>query len=142
MEKEEAGFMKRMFCFIFILIFTFLPLALSAQSEDTVYAKSFPIIKVLAHKLGYKVYYLKQDMDLAYIYVPMTWISQVGGKGEIIWGYSTAYPYMSVIWKNGEFYQIKLYLISDFNDISWGRLDATIEDMREKFDIAEPALEF
>jgi hypothetical protein len=113
-----------------------------AQQPKDVYVKSVPIVKILSHRLGYKVYYLKQNMDLASFYAPVQWFVGTAGKGKIIWGRKPEYPYFTIVWENGEFLYIKLFLFENYDHDSWGTLKAADSQVREVFDVDAPKLEF
>ena len=136
--------MKKLVSILIILVSLFIATqAFGVDPQDVdIYVKSVPIFKVLSHLLGYKVYYFKENGDLTHTYIPMTWFTQAASKGEIIWGNTDEYPFLSIYWVDKEFYRVKLFLRDNFDDLTWGVLDAAVEDMREKFNIEAPVLEF
>lgn len=105
------------------------------------FVKTMPITKVYTHKLGYKVLYLKNDLNFAEFYIPLEWFDMAEQKAVIIRGADPSYPYFSIFWKQGEFHSIKLYVKSDLQDESWGTLTGQ-PDVASKFDIDAPELEF
>jgi len=103
------------------------------------YVKSIPIVKVYDHNAGYKIAYLKGNMDFAYLYIPKTWfVSSVetgkAPKAEIVSGNESAYPYFSIFWNEGKFDHIRLYLQRNLNDPSWGDSNPNV-DISEKFKV-------
>jgi hypothetical protein len=134
--------MKRIF-FIFILLILLLSsVSLSAQQKKDIYVKSVPIIKILSHKLGYKIFFLKQNMDITSFYAPVEWFMGVANKGAIIWGNGREYPYFTVVWEDGKFSYLKLFLKENMMDESWGVLNASVAEVKDEFEIEEPIFEF
>jgi hypothetical protein len=115
--------------------------SLFAQAEEPqVYVKTVPIMKVLAHPLGYKVLYVKSNMEVAEFYVPYTWFKPAG-KGEVVFGTGRAFPYFSVFYVDGEFDHVKLYLVENMSHVSWGAMKKQEGDAA-RFDVEELDLEY
>ena len=110
------------------------------QDEPQVFVKTVPIMKVLAHPLGYKILYVTSSMQVADFYVPYTWFKS-GGKAEVVFGTGAAYPYYSVFYVNGEFDHVKLYLVEKMGHVSWGSMKRTEGDSR-KFEVETLDLEY
>jgi hypothetical protein len=123
---------------ILILTIILLPFMSFTEEQDNVYVRSIPIVKILQHNLGYKIFYITSSDELAYIYTPISWFSQAGGKGTIVWGRTSEFPYFSIFWINNEFSHIKLFLKEDLRDPTWGTLEATDSQVRDKFEIEAP----
>jgi hypothetical protein len=102
-----------------------LALAAFGQEQPKVYVKSVPILKIMSHPEGYKVLYLKSDMKVAELYLPYRWFTQAGGKAEIVFGNDPSYPYFSVFYVDGKFDHIRLYVIENIQDPTWGILRLT-----------------
>ncbi len=109
--------------------------------ESDMFVKTMPIVKIYSHQLGYKVVYLKNDLNFGEFYVPLKWFDLAGGKGVIIKGFDPAYPYFSIFWKQGKFHSVKLYVKRDLRDGSWGALKI-VPDISDKFEIDELELDF
>ncbi len=118
--------MKRAVCvFLLLLVLG----AAFAQEQDTkVYVKSVPILKILTSSAGYKVLYVKSDMQVGEIYLPLSWFGKAGGQAEIVFGKDPSYPYFSVFYKDGKFDFIRLYVLDNVADISWGILKRSEEE--------------
>lgn len=114
--------------------------ALQAKESD-MFVKTQPIVKIYTHRLGFKVIYLKSDLSMAEFYVPIDWFSLAGGKGVLVKGEDSAYPYFSIFWLNGEFNSIKLYVKSNLQDLTWGALETT-PGLRDRFNVETLDLEF
>ena len=92
------------------------------QSEEPqVFVKTVPIMKVLAHPLGYRVLYVKSNMEVADFHVPYSWFKP-GGKGHVVFGSGRSYPFFSVFYVDGKFDHVKLYLVESMGHISWGSM--------------------
>ena len=105
------------------------------------FVKTMPITRIYTHRLGFKVVYLKTDLDFGVFYVPLQWFDEAGGKGVIIHGVDAAFPYFSIFWKNGEFHSVKLYVKSNLDDETWGSISVT-PDISTKFEVDSLDLDF
>ncbi|RKX93219.1 MAG: hypothetical protein DRP59_03535 [Spirochaetes bacterium] len=136
--------MKKIILFFTVLLFV--SAAIFAQDSE-IYVKSVPISKVYNHQLGFRVVYMKSNMEMAAFYLPKAWFetASVTGtvqKAEVLYGKEASYPYFSVFWINGKFDHIRLYLKSDLGDVSWGDINPAWGDISEKFNIDTLSLEF
>jgi hypothetical protein len=109
--------------------------------ESDMFVKTMPITRIYTHRLGYRVLYLKTDLNFGEFYVPMSWFDEAGGKGVLIKGTDPSYPYFSIFWKNGEFHSVKLYVKSDLNHESWGAMTVSPE-VAARFDVDTLELDF
>ena len=114
--------MKRAIACVLLLT---LALLAFGQEQPEVYVKSVPILKILSHPEGYKVLYMRSDMQVDELYVPHRWLSKSGGKAEIIFGKEPSYPYFSAFYRDGKFDFIRLYVLEDVKDLTWGILRKT-----------------
>ncbi len=114
--------MKRAIACVLLLM---LALAAFGQEQPKVYVKSVPILKIFSHPEGYKVLYMKSDMKVGEFYIPHGWLSKAGGKAEMVFGRNPSYPYFSVFYRDGKFDYVRLYVIDDVKDLSWGILRKT-----------------
>ena len=134
--------MKKTIGLVLIILAFWSMFSLYAQEQDTkIFVKTVSIIKVYSHSAGYKVLYLKSNMDLGEFYVPMHWFTSAAGKGEIVWGDQPAYPYFSIFWVDGKFDHIRLYLHKNIESETWGMLrEASVDE--NVFEVEELNLEF
>ncbi|MBN1413284.1 MAG: hypothetical protein JW969_20755 [Spirochaetales bacterium] len=109
--------------------------AQEVTDDSVVFVKTAPILRVLAHELGYKIYYTKHGIDVGVFYIPYSWFSQAGGKGQVIWGKNKAYPYFTIFWVDGKLDHINVYLQENMQHYSWGILNATVTEVKDKFDV-------
>ena len=114
------------------LVLLFLISGFSFAETRNMFVKTMPITKIYTHQLGYKVIYLKTDLNFGVFYVPLKWFDVAGNKGVLIRGEDAAYPYFSIFWKDGEFHSVKLYVRSSLQHESWGSL-AIVPDISDKF---------
>jgi len=114
--------MKRAIACLLLLMLGFLAFG---QELPDVYVVSVPILKILSHPEGYKVLYMRADMQVDELYIPHRWLSKSGGKAEIVFGRQPSYPYFSAFYRDGKFDFIRLYVIDDVKDLTWGILRKT-----------------
>ena len=126
------------------LVLLFLLAASAAFAQDTeepqVFVKTVPIMKVLAHPLGYRVLYVKSTMEVADFYVPYSWFKP-GGKGEVVFGSGRSYPFFSVFYVDGKFDHVRLYLVDKMGHVSWGSMKKREGDSN-RFDVETLDLEY
>ena|SRR4030042_189860 len=114
--------MKRAIACLFLLMLGFLAFG---QEMPDVYVVTVPILKILSHPEGYKVLYMRSDMQVDELYIPHRWLSKSGGKAEIVFGREPSYPYFSAFYRDGKFDFIRLYVFDDVKDLTWGILRKT-----------------
>ena len=114
--------MKRAIACLFLLMLGFLAFG---QEMPDVYVVTVPILKILSHTEGYKVLYMRSDMQVDELYIPHRWLSKSGGKAEIVFGREPSYPYFSAFYRDGKFDFIRLYVFDDVKDLTWGILRKT-----------------
>ena len=125
--------MKRLL--ITISFFLLIGIGLFAQSNvSDYYVRSVPIERIYHHADGYRIVYLRSNMQIAVIHVPLDWLRKPGGKGQLVQGEDPSYPYFSVFYENGEFSHVRIYVKKDLRDPSWGDLDPEI-DISDRFQI-------
>jgi hypothetical protein len=117
--------MRRIRALVLVAFFLVLAGALFAEYQvigKDAYVVNRPIVKVFAHKLGYKIIFLKENSGFGVVYVPLTWVYKAGGMAEIVWGTDPAYPSFSAFYVDGKFNHIRLYFLRDLNDPVWAVL--------------------
>ena len=117
---------------IFIALLLVVAATLIAE-ESTMFVKTVPIKRVYPHRLGYRVLYLKANLDFEEFFVPLKWANFSGGKAEIFIGDAPSFPYFSVFYKDGEFSYIRLYLHESRNHETWGVMKLS-DDYDDKFE--------
>ena len=116
-----------------------------SQSQSTeptdVFVKTVPVVKVYTHPLGYKVLYLKSNLEMGILYLPDAWLKEAGGKAAVIWQTGDRPPHFSIFWVDGKFDHVYLYVPNDMSLPLWGALDAS-QDLSAEFNIDEPKLSY
>ncbi len=115
------------------------------QREDrpeSIVVKSKRIEKILGHRLGYQVFYLKADQSLASFYAPHRWFNTSGGAGEMIRGDGPEYPYFQVYYVDGEVDLVRLFVRRSRRHLSWGSLRGDDAAIEPQFDVDRPNIEF
>ena len=109
---------------ITILILLLIVGLFSSATTSTFFTKSVIITRIFPHSMGYKIFYMSNDLKLKEVYLPGSLFTNERaeglGKSIINYGYGQSYPYMTIYWNGGEFSHVKLFLKKDFNDITWG----------------------
>ena len=96
-----------------------------------VFVVNRPIVTIYAHRLGYKVVFLKESSAFGQFYIPLGWFGRAGGKGEIVWGEDPAYPTFTAFYVDGKFNHIRLYLLRNLEDPSWAVLTPTVAEEKK-----------
>jgi hypothetical protein len=115
----------------------------AATKESEYYYVNVPVEKIYPYRKGYVVAYRKGVNQLARAYLPVEWFTDAAGTGELIYiGPGTAWPYLTVYYKNGEFSHVRLYARRDRGHSTWGNvpLSVNIDDQFEN--IEDLKLEF
>jgi hypothetical protein len=124
-QLQEGLSMKQFFAVV--ALSAFLVVGLSA-AESAYYSKTVPVAKIVSHELGYKVTYLTNKFEPRTIYLPMEWLYQTGSyrtedgfvRAEVVRGFGEQYPYMQLFWKDGKFHHLRLFVVDNYSDRSWG----------------------
>lgn len=126
-----------------VLMLSSLPAFAQEQSyPKDAYVKTVPLMKVWMHQLGYVLQFWNSHSQIGEIYVPATWFNKgPASKADIIYGNDRAYPYCAIVWVDGKFDHINLYVPDNYDSPAWGVLE-TSADLTSKFDIQEVAKDF
>ena len=74
--------------------------------------------------------------------MPLTWFNKGAlSKARIVYGNESGLPYCTIVWVDGVFDHITLYVLNDFNAQSWGVLNVQ-GDLSAQFNVQEPPKEF
>jgi len=130
---------KAVFFVLFIMITT-ASLVFAETGTASVYPKTVAINRIYPHTLGYRVDYIKSNRTIGTFYAPLEWFKKAGGYGEIVYGNGKQYPYATFYYVGNKIDHFRLYLIEDFNDISWGSLRD--QDVTDKFNSEELVIEY
>ncbi|MDR0447369.1 MAG: hypothetical protein LBH07_01740 [Treponema sp.] len=95
------------------------------SSTSELYYINIPIEKVYTHNLGYIIVYRKAGHDLGRAYVPYKWFNADSRKADLVLlGDGAMWPSMSVFYKEGAFYGVRLYVARRQSHSSWGFLSS------------------
>jgi hypothetical protein len=115
--------------------------AASTNPKDAYY-KVVPIVKVWMHQLGYMVQFWNSKSQVSNIYIPLTWFNQgPNSKADIIYGNEPGYPYLAIFWVDGKFDHVNLYVLNNYNSLTWGVLSQA-SDYSAQFNVQEVPKEF
>ena len=109
---------------------------------ESIVVKTKRIEKILGHRLGYRVFYLKADQSLASFFAPNRWFNTAGGAGEMIFGDGPEYPYFQVFYVDGEVGLVRLFVRRSRRHLSWGTLRGDAAAIEPLFDVDRPNIEF
>jgi len=134
--------MKKLLALLVLALFT-AGFSAAQSVESPMYAKSLPIQKITSHEKGYRVTYYTAHGDLKTLYIPLEWFYQVSDyktadgfvKAEIVRGSGPAYPFIQFFWKDGKFHHLRLYVVKNYADRTWGVVkDGESAALGAKFD--------
>lgn len=134
---------KRTALFILLIMFvttSFISAEISESKRSKVYPKTMAIHRIYPHELGYRVDYIKSNRSIGTFYAPLDWFKKSAGYGEIVYGFGKQYPYATFYYEDGKISHFRLYIIEDFQDVSWGRLRG--DDYSDKFSAEELIIEY
>jgi len=138
--------MKKALMLLAVTAFTLLCVPAFSQTARAdpkdAFAKTVPIVRIYSHLLGYRVLYFKSTFEIAEMYVPMKWFNPGVDHAQIVWGNEPGYPYFSIIWADGKFDHVRLYLLDNFSSRTWEVLDDKGQDLSAAFNVQGPPLEF
>ncbi len=113
---------------------------LSAATKSPLFTKSVVITQIFPHKLGYRIIYMSNDLALREVYLPIE-LFKVDKGSKIFYGLDQSFPYMQIVWEDGDFSHVKLYLKEEYNDITWGAL-TTPSDYDQHFSVTDIKFDF
>jgi hypothetical protein len=105
---------------IVLVLIAIVSLGLAAEAS-AFYPVRIDVVKVFSHGDGFKVVYRKGSADVGAVYLPSRWFVP-GGKAELVRATDPSFPYMTLFYKNGKFDHLRLYVLQDQQDETWGVL--------------------
>jgi len=110
-----------------------LPLAAQQQQDkwgaantSELYYVNLPVEKVYLYRKGYVVLFRQGANAIKRAYIPYEWFRANVKKAELIQlGDGSAWPSMSVFYKEGSFHAVRLYVAKRTSHITWGMLSST-----------------
>ena len=123
------------------LVFVLIAIVVCALAAETsaFYPVRIDVVKVYSHADGFRVIYRTGSSTVSAVYLPSRWFVS-GGKAELVRGHDTSFPYMTVFYKDGKFDHLRLYVLANQTDPTWGIL--TPSEGAGKFDSDDLKLEF
>ncbi len=112
-----------------------------AAEESEFYYVNVPVLKVFPWRLGYYVIYRRAGLKTGEAYIPHQWFDRRDNRAILNLISENLNPYMTIMFRKGEFDHVRLVLPKDQKHPVWGVLSpgAPIED---KFQIEALTLEF
>jgi len=137
--------MKKAVILFAAVLFLLASLPAFAQTQTyakDAYYKAIPLLKVWVHDLGYKLQFFNSNSRVSDIYVPLTWFNKGSlSKANIVYGNEKGFPYCTIVWVDGAFEHITLYVLDDFRSQTWGVLNVP-GDLSTQFNVEEVPKEF
>ena len=113
-----------------------------AGNISELYYINVPIEKVYPYRLGYVVLYRKGANELGRAYIPYEWFRASVGKAQLFQlGDGKTWPCMSVFYKEGAFYGVKLYVAKRGTHLTWGNIPSNV-NIDDRFQVESIDLGF
>jgi hypothetical protein len=123
---------------IVLVLIAIVSLGLAAETS-AFYPVRIDVVKVYSHADGYRIIYRKGSADVGAVYLPARWFVP-GGKAELVRENDPSYPYMTLFYKGGKFDHLRLYVLANQKDETWGILPPS--EGVGKFDSDDLKIEF
>ncbi|MCM1321978.1 MAG: hypothetical protein NC041_08375 [Bacteroides sp.] len=121
--------MKKLFIAVIICVCMMYSAAAQEQSEEKSSATyvNVPVYKVFDHKDAYVVMYAKGS-NVGQTYLPKEWFQQSGHKkGSVRALAKNISQYMTIVYKDGEFFRVILNMPVSRHDSAWGVYPANVD---------------
>jgi hypothetical protein len=105
---------------IVLVLIAVVSLGLAAETS-AFYPVRIDVVKIYSHADGYRVIYRKGSADVGAVYLPARWFVP-GGKAELVRDNDPSFPYMTLFYKDGKFDHLRLYVLANQKDETWGIL--------------------
>jgi hypothetical protein len=134
----EVNMKKLVFTAVFAVILAVgLPVFGQNQKDERdseYYYVNVSLEKIFPYRKGYVVQYRKGLFQYGRAYLPSSWFTDPGAKGEVITlPPGKSWPTMSVYYKDGEFSHVRLYVHHVPTHASWGSIPQSV-DIDTNFD--------
>jgi hypothetical protein len=108
-----------------------------AANTSELYYVNVPIEKVYPYRKGYVVVYRKGANTLGRAYIPFEWFRANSKKAELVQiGDGKTWPCMSVFYKEGAFYGVRLYVSRRNSHLTWGNIPSNV-NLDDRFEGVE-----
>ena len=96
-------------------------------NTSELYYINVPIEKVYPYRLGYLVLFRKGNNALGRAYIPYAWFKFTDRRADLVQlGDGPSWPCMSVFYKEGAFYGVRLYVSKRQSHITWGIIPSNV----------------
>jgi len=129
---------KLVFAAIFLITLAVgLPVFAQNQKDERdsgFYYVNITLEKIFPYRRGYIVQYRKGLFQYGRAYLPAEWFTDADSKGEIVTlPPGTAWPSLTIYYKDGVFNHVRLYIHRLRTHTSWGNVPSSI-NIDDKFD--------
>ena len=98
-----------------------------AANISELYYINVPVEKVYPYRLGYVVLFRKGNNELGRAYIPYEWFRYNVQKAQLVQlGDGPTWPSMTVFYKEGAFYSVKLYVSKRPSHLTWGNIPSNV----------------
>lgn len=112
------------------------------KNESDLYYYNFPILKIAQHKMGYYIIYRRQGSTVTgECFLPHAWFKPKDKRGILDITSGDMRPYMSVVYKNGEFDHVRLITPHSNKHPSWAIISNNAIS-NDKFEIESLDIQF
>ncbi|MDR2702297.1 MAG: hypothetical protein LBB72_07695 [Spirochaetaceae bacterium] len=104
------------------------------DSYNDFYYVNVPVEKVFTYRKGYVVLFRQSGLSMGQAYIPYEWFRIDSRKAELLdLPSGRTLPSMSVFYKGGKFYSVRLYVSKNPSHESWGHIpfDVNLDDKFE-----------
>ncbi len=111
-----------------------------AFTNESEYSYTYvPLSKVYNCSEGYVAMYTLDGYNVSTTYLPVKWFMFGDTRGKLINLPHDLLPYMTIVYKNGEFQYVTLAVPRDPSDSFWGVLSPNV-NVDGKFNIEQPVV--
>jgi len=104
------------------------------ERDSGFYYVNITLEKIFPYRRGYIVQYRKGLFQYGRAYLPAEWFTDADSKGEIVTlPPGTAWPSLTIYYKDGVFSHVRLYIHRLATHTSWGNVPPSI-NIDDKFD--------
>lgn len=125
----------------FLLVFSFAAALPAAAEESDMYYVNVQILKIFPLHEGYYVIYRRSGLKTGEAYIPKAWLDRRDQRAVLNLTDQNVSPYLSIMFKEGEFNHVRIVASKDIRDPTWGSM-VERNDQSDKFKIEKLDLQF
>jgi len=125
----------------FMLVFSVVAVMPAAAEESDMYYVNVQILKIFPLHEGYYVIYRRAGLKAGEAYIPQTWLDRRDQRAVLNLTEQNITPYLSVIYKGGEFDHVTIVAAKNLQHPTWGNM-VERDDQPDKFNIEKLDLQF